>query len=171
MNPYSNPYAPPQAGDPYMPGDGIPVEAGAVPDTVVEQLRRTRGWVTFMAIVGFLGAGLLVLIGVVMVGAGTLGPTGGKLPAGVGLAYVLMGAFPIFPSLHLLRYGSAIGRLVRDPRLERLVVALGHQRSYWKLVGIMTAVMIALYPIAMVALVVIFAARGVESSSGGSLRP
>jgi hypothetical protein len=34
--------------------------------------------------------------------------------------------------------------------MERLGAALGHQRAFWKLIGIVTAVMVALYPIAII---------------------
>jgi hypothetical protein len=133
-----------------------------VPDTIVEQLRATRPWVIFLAIVGFLGSGLFGLIGLIFLAAGSVGPGGGKLPAAFGLVYIVPAAIGVFPSVGLLRYGSAIGRLVRDPCLERLVLALGQQRSFWKLVGIITAVSMALYPILIVAMVAFVAVKGMR---------
>jgi hypothetical protein len=160
MNPYTNPYAPPQPA--FDLGPEAPVDAGAVPDTIVEQLRGTRPWVIFLSIVGFLGAGFFGLMGIIFLGMGSIGGPTAKLPAAFGLIYIVPAIAMIFPSVGLLRYGSAIGRLVRDPRTERLIVALDHQRAFWKLVGIITAVMIALYPIAFVALAVFVAAKGMR---------
>ncbi len=81
---------------------------------------------------------------------------------GGGCVYLVLGAFYIWPSLHLLRYGSAITRLVRDPHMERLGVALGHQRSFWKLVGIMTAVVVALVPVSLLVAFAFYAAKAVS---------
>lgn len=145
-----NPYEPPRAADAYSQGAEVAGDADAVPDAIVEPLRATRPWVTFLAILGFIGAGLMGIGGLFILGLGRLG----NLPAGFGLVYIVLGVVYVFPSLHLLRYGSAIARLVRDPRMERLGIALGHQRSFWKLVGIMTAVILALYPIGIVVAVV-----------------
>jgi hypothetical protein len=150
MNPYANPYAPPQAHAGPMLTDDLPA-GGAVSDAVVEPLRSTRPWVIFLAVLGFIGAGLMVVVGLAMLAMGRLIP---NVPGAFGLIYIALGAVYVFPSLHLLRYGSAIARLVRDPRTDLLAVALGHQRSFWKLVGIMTAVLLALYPIAIVVFVV-----------------
>jgi hypothetical protein len=160
MNPYTNPYAAPQTADVY----GLPVDArvdgAVVPDAIVEPLRKTRPWVTFLAIVGFLFSGLAVLVGLGMIAAGVLGGRRSELPmAGIGAFYLLFGVVDLFPSVGLLRYGSAIADLVRDPRTDRLRVALDHQRGFWKLVGIMAAVVIALYPVAIVVGVVAFALR------------
>jgi hypothetical protein len=162
MNPYANPYAPPQAAFDQPPGLEA-LEAGAVPDIIVEKLRGTRPWVIFLAIVGFLGAGFLGLVGMLMLGMGSLGTgASAKIPAALGLVYIVPAIVMVFPSVGLLRYGSAIGRLVRDPRMERLIVALDLQRSFWKLVGILTAAMIVIQPLAFMAVAVFVAAKGMR---------
>jgi hypothetical protein len=167
MSDYGNPYLPPQAEQvPYRSrpeagfdgadgGDG-----GDVRDAVVEQLRNTRPWVIFMAVVGFMSAALTALIGVGVMALPALGSkdTAGTATA-VGIIYIVIGALCVWPSVGLLRFGSAIGRLVRDPRQERLIVALDLQRSFWKVVGIMSAIMIALIPVSMAVAVAYFAAK------------
>jgi len=157
MNPY-NPYAPPQgpAAAAYHDASAEVSLDGNVPDAIVEPLRKTKGWVTFLAVVGFIGTGLMGLVGLFMLGAGRLVP---GLPPAFGLIYLVLGAVYVAPSVLLIRYGSAIGRLVRDPRMERLVVALDHQRSFWKLIGVMTAVVIALYPVGIIVAVVVIAMK------------
>jgi hypothetical protein len=153
-----NPYAPPQSAASGYADIDAPLDAREVPDLVLEPLRATRPWVTFFAIVGFVGAGFMGLAGLAMLGSGGVGSGRSSIPGAVGLAYLVLGAILIFPSLHLLRYGSAIARLVRDPHMERLGAALGHQRAYWKLVGIIVAVCLALYPLAIILGVVAFLA-------------
>ncbi len=163
MNPYTNPYAPPQAGELYgAPPVDVAADPGLVPDAIVEQLRGTRPWVIFLAIVGFLFSGLLVLGGFGVTLMGFVAPGGGKEPWVIVLAgvfYLVFGALYVLPSVGLLRYGTSIGTLIREPRMERLGAALDRQRWFWKLVGIMTAIMLALYPIGMIVLFVVVAAK------------
>jgi hypothetical protein len=149
-----NPYSPPQTYVPTMAESPVD-DPAAVPNHIVEHLRGTRPWVIFLAVVGFLGAGLMVLAGLVMFAlSGTA-----KLPAWVGLIYILFSGVCLLPAIYMVRYASSIGRLLRDPRMERLGVALDSQRVYWKAVGIMCAALIAIYPIA-IAIVVAVAAAG-----------
>jgi hypothetical protein len=149
-DPLQNPYAPPQAAARGYGDIDAPLDTREVPDIVLAPLRATRPWVTFLAIVGFIGAGLLALGGLVVMGSGGMGTGSSRVTGWIGLVYLVFGALYIFPSLHLLRFGSAIARLDRDPHMERLGAALGHQRAFWKLIGIVTAVMVALYPIAII---------------------
>ncbi len=145
-----NPYQPPETDVPAVAPDAYR-DPAAVPDHIVEQLRGTRPWVFFLAVVGFLGGGLMILAGLAMlVMSSTM-----KLPAWVGLLYLVLSVVCILPSAYMVNFGSSIGRLLRDPRMERLGSALGAQRSYWKTVGIMCAVLIVLYPVAIVVAVVV----------------
>jgi hypothetical protein len=163
MSDFANPYLPPQAEHVVYPG--VPDVLGddaAVPDGIVEQLRGTRPWVTFLSVIGFLGAGLTGLGGFAAMVSPTFVKEGAGMAIGFGLIYLALGASYLWPSLGLLRYGSAIGDLIRDPRMEKLGVALDRQRSFWKLVGIMTAVMIALVPVSFVVAVAYFAAKAMS---------
>jgi hypothetical protein len=166
MNPYTNPYAPPQSPELYAPPMDAPVDPTVVPDAIVEQLRGTRPWVIFLAIVGLLVSGLAVLGGFGVMAASALTVPKGKTDAMFlvigGVAYVLFGAIYVLPSVGLLRYGTAIGVLMREPRMEKLAAALDRQRWFWKAVGIMTAVMIALYPIAIIVMIGVFALKAVK---------
>jgi hypothetical protein len=162
---YGNPYQPPQAVQAFYPsGPDAPLDAGTVPDAIVEHLRRTRPWVTFLAIVGLISAGMMVLLGVGVTLAGLLGreSTGVAMAVGGGLFYLLFGVIYLWPSLGLLRYGSAIGQLIRDPRMDQLGAALDLQRSFWKVVGIMTAVMIAVVPVGLLVGLAFFTAQAMS---------
>jgi hypothetical protein len=168
MSQYANPYAPPASADPYgaLSGpapDGAPVDGGAVPDAIVEHLRGTRPWVMFLAVIGFLGSGLIVLLGLGVAIAGALG-TGSEiaLMVGMGCGYVVLGGIYVLPAVGLVRYGTAIERLVRHPRMELLGAAIDQQRWFWKVVGIMTAVVIALYPIGIMVAGIVVAAKAIK---------
>ncbi len=123
MNPYANPYLPPQAeAAVYRSGPDGPREGAMVPDTVLEHLRATRPWVTFLAVVGLLCAGLTVLTGLGVMVAGVAGKDGPSvaIAIGGGSVYLVLGAFYVLPSggpYAPLRLVPSAG-LIRDPRME-----------------------------------------------------
>src|ERR1700691_1860841 len=106
MSDFANRYLPPQAehvvypGVPDVLGDDAPV-----PDGIVEQLRSTRPWVTFLSVMGFLGAGLTALVGFGTMVAPSFVKESGGMAIGIGIVYLALGASYLWPSLSLLRYG------------------------------------------------------------------
>jgi hypothetical protein len=151
-NPYTTPNSTPHDG----PSGGGTSNVSAA---IVESLRGTRPWVTFLSILGFVGAGLLALMGLFMM---TMGATLGRMNATgavwLGLFYVVFSAVYVYPSLTLFRYGRAIGSLLSSGAQADLESAIGLQRSFWKFVGMVTALGIVLYVVAIVVFLVFFAA-------------
>ncbi|HET9299632.1 MAG TPA: hypothetical protein VFO11_06775 [Candidatus Polarisedimenticolaceae bacterium] len=152
-----NPFAAPQSlvADPSG-------SAGAVSPGVVETLRRTKGWVRFMAVLGFIGAGLSLLMGLVF---GVLGFAGSEAfarastpmpfpPTAIFFGYALLlslaAVIYLFPSLRLLRYASAITRLELARDSGALEGALEQQRAFWRLVGVISLASILLYGLLIV---------------------
>jgi hypothetical protein len=155
-----NPYAPPQSPDVGAPY-GYPSSEGTapVPDAIVEPLRATRPWVIFLAIVGLLFVGLMAMggLGVMVMGAVADRAAGKNLPFPMwtlGFVYFALGAIYALPCVGLIRYASSIGSLVRNPSMDLLGKALHQQRWFWKVVGIMTAIIMALYPLVIIGIVV-----------------
>jgi hypothetical protein len=149
--------------DPYQPpvsdlGRGAGMSAagreGTVPPAVVELLRQTKPWVTFLAIMGFIGAGLIGLAGLAVMAFGAaMGPKG--LPWPFGLVYILLAVFDIFPSLFLFRYGASIRRLLEGGGVDALTDAIARQKSFWRLVGITTVVILGIYGLVIVGGIVV----------------
>jgi hypothetical protein len=154
MNP-ENPYQPPQAfadgPPPYMRTEG-----GDVPAAIMEAMRSTRPWVTFLAILGFIGTGLMVIAGLVIVSIGGVA----KLPAPIGLVYVVLALLYLAPSWALFRYGAGIRALLdQGGGMDRLTHALVCQKSFWRMVGIFTLVVMGLYALILVGGAVVLAMR------------
>ena len=150
INPYQ---APVFSSQPPVPRES---QDGSVPAGVMIALRATRPWVNFLAILGFVGAGLLGLAGLVIAVAGSMTEKA-KLPSTMGLAYALFGVLYFFPSLYLLRFGSAIRSLLHGGGVDALTEAMVRQKSFWRLVGISTLVIMSLYVVLLVGAAVIFA--------------
>lgn len=160
MNPY-NPYEAPHANE--SPAAGPNADAQAM---ILEAMKRTRPWVLFLSILGFLGSGVMFLLGLFMLVAGSAmtalakGPMDKFTPL-LGLVYIGFGAFQIAPSLLLFRYGSAIGdHSASGGAMPTLVTAVERQASFWRFAGIATAVIMGLY------FVIIFVAVGVGVAAG-----
>jgi hypothetical protein len=130
---------------------GSAPESAAVPSEIVELLNQTRPWVTFLAVLGFISTGLMVLVGLTVAASMAMTPKPG-LPAAIGLVYVGLGLFYLFPSLLLLRYGGAIRRLTGGPAagMEALTEAIRRQKSFWRFMGICAVVMLGIYGLFLV---------------------
>ena len=103
-------------------------------------LQRTQPWVRFLAIMGFIGAGFMVLVGLT---AGVAGAVTGRIETiGLMVVYPIMAVVYVFPSLFLLRYADRIRSFVASGREQDLAGALDAQRSFWKFAGILTIVSI-----------------------------
>jgi hypothetical protein len=145
MSDYANPYQPPQGAGFSGPPLAAEEDEAPVPDAILERMRMTRPWVLFLAIFGFLCAGLLAVVGVGMAAMGVL-ESNRKAPVmiGGGVAYIIMGGFYALPPLGLGRYAASITDLMREPRMVRLATALERQRWFWMVAGIFACVVIVL---------------------------
>jgi hypothetical protein len=115
----------------------------------IDFLKETAKWANFLAIMGFIGIGLLVIIALF---AGTLF---GSLPesnayAEVGsglimLVYLLMAVLYIFPVLYLYRFADKMKTALARNDEDILSDALMNLKSHYKFIGILTIVMLAFY--------------------------
>lgn len=141
---------------------------------MLEALRGTKPWIRFCSILGFIFTGFIFLAAIVLgLGGGlmasSMGDTAGGLPGtavSVSLAavYILMGLLYLFPSIKLWKYGNRIAELMSSHSTQDLESALDAQRSFWKLVGIMLAIFIALY-IVVIGIVVVMSFFGMASAA------
>jgi len=136
-----NPYQAPTASPDNYAGGQHNAQVG-VSELTVEHLRQTKPWVTFLGVLSIVCAALMALGGLFF-----MGTMPGNF-AMLGVVYVIMAGLMILPGLFLLRYGSQIGNLISGGGVHALEEALGHQKSYWKFVGIFAAIMMGLYALA-----------------------
>lgn len=143
----------PLAGAPSPPPGPAKIDTPGV----VEALQGTRPWVRLIAIVGFVVTALMALLALVMpflglAGTKDLGGLGGGLVFFVvyGFGAVLYGAMSYF----LYRYAAAIWEYLGNRTVGALEAALGYQKSFWRLLGIITAVYLALLVIFLVVIAI-----------------
>jgi len=151
----TNHYAAPQSDV----SDVINTNTGGITQTVFEAMRGTKPWVLMIGIVLMIGAVFLIFgaIGVLFsatIGKVAAGPQAGVL-LGIGAGYALMSVIYITLAVYLMKYSTAIGRLLQHAKVSDLEAALHSQRKFWKLAGILTALMIGLFVLGMLAAIMI----------------
>ncbi len=158
MNAY-NPYAAPRGADDAVDSTSI----DAAHEAILASLKKTRPWVMFLSILGYLGAGVMVLMGLIMMVSGSVmttalakGPMGGIAPF-FAFIYIAFGGLYLVPSTLMWRYAEGIQKYARSGgSMEALAGAIEKQTSFWRFIGILTAVLMVLYAVGIF-LVMIFA--------------
>ncbi len=138
LNPYQSPSALVGATD---AGSSPSTE---VPAAILGQLKKTKPWATFLGMLGLISSAICLLGGVAAITSPTI-LAAAQLPAFIGPLYIAIALVGLIPSIHLVRYGSSITRLLRDGAMTSLEAALGHQRAYWRFVGYLMLVFTVLY--------------------------
>lgn len=109
-------------------------------------------WAKFLGILGFISTGfvvlgaLFVLVGSAVSGNGGLGLLGALFYAGFGLLYFL-------PSLYLFKFSVKIRTAIYNVDQYALSESMEFLKKYFKFVGILIIVLIALYILMMIGLV------------------
>ncbi|MBL6447951.1 hypothetical protein JMN32_16665 [Fulvivirga sp. 29W222] len=120
-------------------------------------LNETGKWGRFIAILGFIGTGFIILAGLF---SGTMLSTMGSqadmpFPGFViGLIYVVMGLLYFFPLYYLYNFSTNIRNAIRSGNNHELSVAFKNLKSHYKFIGILIVVMIGIYVLAIIGAIV-----------------
>lgn len=135
-----------------------PEEYGTLTAAMVQSLVETRPWVFFIAVLGFIMAGFMVLLAIFIFAvaafaesfASELGAGGVVIGAMYAAIYIVVGGLYLWISYYLYRYATAIRELQTTSSTASMELALDSQRAFWRLVGIMTAIYMGFMVLAMV---------------------
>jgi hypothetical protein len=142
-----NPYESPAADLSAVPAG---MSAEQFTQGMVTALHKTRPWVRFLSVLGFVGCGLAVLVALLMLVMGIFMPEfGNGMGVLAAVLYLFLAVVWFVPALSLHRYANSITRVVEGPGTPTIEDALEQQRSFWRIVGIMTLVMLGLYVLAI----------------------
>lgn len=139
----------------------VPVPSPSGHAALAAPLQGTQPWVRFLAVMGFVIAGLMVLFGLAAGVASAAMQRTEMLP--VMFMYPIFGVLYVFPSMYLLRYANNIKGFLASGQEHDLAGALDAQRSFWKFAGILTIVSI----VASIAITVFAVGIGILSGLGG----
>ena len=160
-----NPYQSPETmADPVKP---LLVQ-GAITETMLVFLKSTSPWLRFIGIMGFVGAGLIAVWGILLLALGSVMAqvwasmpgleTVSDLSESMGAAFgiltgiLIIGVAALFfvPSHFLYKSGTKIRSYIREGREQDLELALKNNKSYWKFVGIIYIVYLAIIPLTII---------------------
>jgi hypothetical protein len=115
-----------------------------------EFLRETAKWAYFLAIMGFIGIGLIVVIalfaGVIFSAIPTdANPYGGIGGGVVTVIYLIIGGLYFFPVLYLYRFANKMKIALARNDEDVLTNAFEYLKSHYKFIGIFTIVMMSFY--------------------------
>lgn len=118
-----------------------------------EYLKTASKWATFLAIMGFIGTGFMILAGLFI---SLLSPLSSKInqPFGfpfwiLGLVYVLLALVYLFPALYLFNFASKVKTALYSLNQDVFDNGLRNLKMMFKFMGIMTIVLIMTYIIAI----------------------
>ena len=167
MSEESNPYQAPQttAG----PTEGHSLVGVSVTTTMIDHLRLTKPWVRFLSVLGFVSIGLIGLVAIVVVLGILISGSFSEVALLVLPGVLYVGALVVYllATLHLHRYANSLKQLLTEGTTKAMEDALGHQKSFWKLTGILAIVTLGLMVIGMVATVVLGVASWASSMGRG----
>lgn len=116
-------------------------------------LKTAAGWGLFLAVLGFIGIGLMVLAAIIMVGIGVAGEAPSGPIWGMALAYLIVALIYFLPTINLQRFAQRVRRSISQSNSQLLEQSMGNLAAFFKLVGIYTILIIALYIIVVVSMV------------------
>jgi hypothetical protein len=151
MSDFNNPYQSPEttAAPETSNNTGI-----LLTETMLRFLYEASPWLRFIGILGYIGCGFMVLGGL-LGGAGfaamfsTLGLSSG-LGGIISVAYLALAALFFFPAHFTFMFGYKIRNFRFSNSTEDLELAFKNNKSFWKFIGILSIIYLALIPFAFI---------------------
>lgn len=126
-------------------------------------LRDSARWARFLAIVGFIFIGLMI-IGALFMGAFMTQLGGYGASAGIGgfivIGYLVLAVVYFFPILYLYRFGTSMRNAMSTHDNILLAESFSNLRKHYNFLGILTAIILVLYGV----MILISVVSGVFSS-------
>lgn len=136
-------------------------QGGAVSAPTIDALTRTKPWVRFCSVIGFIFTAIMILSGIGMTVSmsmiqipQTAGVPGMSWLKYLGFLYIGLSIIYLIPSLKLWKYGSSIRNLIFSRSTTHLEAALEQHRIFWKFVSIMMIIGIVLFFIFVIVVVI-----------------
>jgi len=124
----------------------------------VSFLATTAKWTKFLAILGFIMTGFLIIAGIVVAvffsmfrtQVENLGAMTYLSSPSIGLIYFVIAIIYILPVIYLNNFSNGMTRAVRSGSTERLTYALQNLKRFFKFIGLLTIILLTLYVIAII---------------------
>lgn len=126
--------------------------------TIINFLSEIAKWAKFLAIVGFVGLGILILLGLflstILSSVSTIYPThsiGSSLISGM---YIIMAAIYFFPILYLYRFSTRLKSAITSNNEQELEEAFKNLKAHYKFIGILAIILLAFYAFGILSFII-----------------
>jgi hypothetical protein len=136
-----------------MPREGAFFGTGEIKGYLLE----TAKWGFFLAIVGYVGVGIMVLACIFIMTAGSMAGNfpGSPIPMGaMGLMYLVIAAFYFFPVYYLHQFSIKIKEGLRSQSVESTTDGFRNLKSLYKFMAIFMIVILSIYALIFVGVLV-----------------
>lgn len=120
----------------------------------LNHLNTTRKWAMFLAIIGFIFLGLIVIIGLIagtFLSAFSTGEKGLGIPESLMFIPVLIiGAIYFFPVMFLFRFSKHTSRAIQDLDKLALKKAIKNLKAFFAYLGILIIVVLTFYILVLI---------------------
>jgi hypothetical protein len=110
-------------------------------------LLETTRWTKFIAIMGFIGIGFMIIGGLVIANVSALSGTenryAGLGAATLGVTYIVLAALYFFPIFLLYKFSKSMKQGIADNNMELITDAFRYQKNLYKYMGIFMIILIA----------------------------
>jgi len=129
-------------------------------ETSRSHLKTASGWAMFLAILGAIGVGIMLLAGIVFFFTSSNFTTEAMPfnPAYFSLIYLVLAIIYAIPVYNTFKFSRAAARAASSAENTTLEECLAHLKALFKNMGIMTIVFISLYFVAIIGAVAVGAA-------------
>lgn len=115
-------------------------------DEAKQNLLTAAKWANFLAILGFIGLGFMLIAGLIMFAfipsqAYGLSPILRYMP----LMYLLFALLYFFPTMYMYKFASNMKIAVLSMNQNNSDDAIGYLKSFFKFIGVATIIVISLY--------------------------
>jgi len=134
-----------------------------ISDEIKEYLIETAKWTRFLAIIGFIGIGLLILIAFSAKYFFSLLPLQTVQAVAIGtlsVIYFILAGIYFFPVNYLFKFSGNLKSALEIEDQEELTSAFKNLKSHYKFIGIFVAIVLSLY-----AMLFIMALLGIASTA------
>jgi hypothetical protein len=126
---------------------------------IKENLVTACKWSNFLAIMGFIGTGLMAIGGIFMFIAAAAMPFGGAQLGIMGFVYLLIAGLYLVPTLNLFKFARRTKSGIESTNQEEFENGIQNLKSLFKFTGIMTIVVISLYILIFIIAAVVAGSR------------
>lgn len=129
----------------------------------VDALRESAKWSMFLAILGFIGIGFMIIAAIFMGSVMSFLPDDGT-PMGamkgfISIIYIIFAALYFPPTYYLFKYASDMKKALINSNSESVTNALVSLKSHHKYLGVSIIVFISLYFVGIIGMVIFFASN------------